>query len=80
MRQKVSASLEPDFADNTSATAAHTPNESNRGGRGGCLGFFEHMFSLEEHHKNDFKRQGVISLSLASGQTLARTGSLAVIL
>jgi hypothetical protein len=46
MRQKVSASLKPDFADNTSATAAPTPYKSNWGGRGGCLGFFEHLFSL----------------------------------
>jgi hypothetical protein len=34
--------LEQDFADNTSATAALTSYESNRGGRGGCLGFFVH--------------------------------------
>jgi hypothetical protein len=46
MRRKISASLEPDFADNTSATAAPTPNESNWEGRGGCLGFFENLFSL----------------------------------
>jgi hypothetical protein len=38
--------LEPDFADNMSATAAPTSYESNWGGRGGCLGFFVHLFSL----------------------------------
>jgi hypothetical protein len=26
------------------------PLESNRGGRGGCLGFFEHFFSLVKHY------------------------------
>ncbi len=38
--------LEPDFADNTSATPAPAPYASNWGGRGGCLGFFVHLFSL----------------------------------
>jgi hypothetical protein len=32
--------LEPDFADNMSATAAPFPYESNLGRGGGCLGFF----------------------------------------
>jgi hypothetical protein len=38
--------LGTDFADNMSVTAAPTSYEFNRGGGGGCLGFFVHSFSL----------------------------------
>jgi hypothetical protein len=46
------------------ATAAFNTNASNWGGRGGCLGFFVHLFSLGR--RNSW-RAGVVNISRGWG-------------